>query len=106
MTLHKLQTSGSGGLQATGALGYESVTMRYRPQDAKGGFGNWIEGSFSVRDNSLTFSGDPQVIQGLFAAGGRVSLSAIAAPVPEPAQWLLLGSGALLLAAVRRRRVA
>lgn len=107
VTLNSLVTSGNDDdLKASGALDYMSVKMRYRPQKGNGSFGDWIEGAFSLKDNKVQFSGDPKVIQGLFASGGNVSLAAIAPAVPEPASWALMAAGGLLLlvtTALRRR---
>jgi len=104
VTLSSLHTDGNAAtLQAAGALRYESVELRYRPQDAKGGSGSWIEGEFSLKNNTLQFSGDPQVIQGLFAAGGNVSLAALPPAVPEPASALLMLAGLAATGAAARR---
>lgn len=82
------------------ALRYDAVTMRYTA-DGK----SWIEGSFSAGAGGLSFSGDANVLTGLMASGGRVSLAALppTAPVPEPSSWALFAGG-LLLTALRLRR--
>ena len=107
VTLNSLVTSGNDdSLNASGALDYSAVTMRYRPQKDNGSYDAWIEGTFSLKDNKVQFSGDPKVIQGLFSSGGNVSLSTIAPAVPEPASWALMAAGGLLLlgtTAARRR---
>jgi type VI secretion system Hcp family effector len=103
-----LQVSGGGAsLMATGAMSSgNTVKLRYRPQDPKGGMGPWVEGSFNIKTNEAKalFSGDEQVLMGLFSAGGNISLDAGAiTPVPEPSRALLLAGGLLGLLALRRR---
>jgi len=87
----------------------ETVKLRYRPQDAKGGFGPWVEGSFSIKENSNTalFSGNEAVLLGLFSAGGNVAFDAGAiTAVPEPASAALLLGGLVALVALKPRRRA
>lgn len=99
-----LNISGSGSETVAAAFAYDMVTMRYRPQDAKGGYGDWIEGSFSAKGGAVNFSGNQQVLMGLFRSGGEVALAAIPAAVPEPSAYVLATVGLGLLGAMTRRR--
>lgn len=106
-----LHISGGGGdLFASASMtSGEIVKLRYRPQDDKGGFGAWVEGSFNLKTNSSTaiFSGDETVLMGLFGSGGSIAFDAGAVtPVPEPANALLLLGGLAALAGLRLRRRA
>ncbi len=115
MVFHKahltsLSAFGSGTESVQASLRYNQVDMRYRPLDAKGGSGPWVSGSFTMpKGQAAAFSGDPDVIQGLFLSGGSVNLAAIPA-IPEPQTWamLLLGLGcvARLAGKARARRAA
>lgn len=102
-TLLELSGADDGLPQANAALAYEKVTMRYRPMDGKGGYGNWIEGSFSQSTNKVSFSGNQEVLMGLFLAGGHVTIDALP-PVPEPSTYALLGVGLAALGTLARRR--
>lgn len=87
----------------------ETVRLRYRPQDDKGGYGSWVEGSFNIKENSgkALFSGNEAVLMGLFSAGGNIAFDAGAiTPVPEPANAALLLGGLVALAAFKPRRRA
>ena len=87
----------------------ETVKLRYRAQDDKGGFGPWVEGSFNIKENSSTalFSGNEAVLMGLFSAGGNIAFDAGAiTAVPEPASAALLLGGLVALAAFKPRRRA
>ena len=96
--------SGSTDATLTASLTYNQVDMRYREQDGKGGLKPWIEGSFSLKANQpATFSGDANVIQGLFLSGGAVTLAAIPLAVPEPEAWGMLLAGLALVAGVSTR---
>jgi len=101
----------SGGtdlLESASMTSGETVKLRYRAQDAKGGFGPWVEGSFNIKENSPTaaFSGDERVLLGLFGSGGAIDFDANAViAVPEPASAVLL-LGGLGLLALRRRPAA
>ncbi|TXI19056.1 MAG: type VI secretion system tube protein Hcp [Roseateles sp.] len=103
-----LSLSGSGGpVSASAAItSGNRVTLRYRPQDAKGGLGAWVEGVFNLATNSptITFEGDSAVLTGLFASGATLNFDATAiTPVPEPATAALLLVGLLLVSRRRRR---
>ncbi len=88
-----LQLSGSGSFAAAAALSYERVKLRYREANAQGGLGDWIEGSFDIKNGTATFSGNERVILGLLLAGGSVNLDAPVVQVPEPTSWALLAAG-------------
>jgi type VI secretion system Hcp family effector len=100
---------GGGGdaLMASAAMSSgTTVTLRYRPDDGKGGMGDWVEGRFDLKANSSTalFSGDETVLLGLFSTGGNIDFDAGAVTaVPEPASVVLLAGGLALLVLRRRR---
>jgi type VI protein secretion system component Hcp len=102
-----LAMSGNTAIAADGAFNYESVTMLYRPQDAKGGLGPAIQGTFNISQAGvLSVIGDPGVIQGLFLSGGAVSLQSIpVSNVPEPLVWGMLLAGLSMLAGVFGKRI-
>jgi type VI secretion system Hcp family effector len=105
-----LHINGSSELFASASMtSGEIVKMRYRPQDSKGGFGAWVEGSFNLKTNTATaiFSGDETVLLGLFGSGGNIAFDAGAVtPVPEPASGLLLFGGLAALVGLRPQRRA
>jgi len=83
-----------------------TVKLRYRPQDPKGGYGSWVEGSFDIKAGRPTalFSGDERVLLGLFGSGGSIAFDAAAiTAVPEPAEAALLLAGLAVLVLRRRR---
>lgn len=105
-----LTVNGEETLTAAAAMSSgETVKLRYRPQDGKGGYGAWVEGTFDLKANSTSalFSGDERVLLGLFGSGGAIDFDAGAiTTVPEPASAALLlgGLGLLAFATFRRRR--
>lgn len=107
-----LNVVGGGDLpMASASLDYNQVTMRYRAQRADGSYGTWIEGTFSLVNNSVVFGGDANVLTGLFESGGAVNLSGVgsaASPtaVPEPGSWALMIGGLGVLGWATRRRVS
>ena len=105
----KMNVSGGGStLYETAAMtSGDTVKLRYRPQDDKGGYGAWVEGSFNIKEHSSNafFSGNEAVLMGLFSAGGDIAFDAGAVTsVPEPANAALLLGGLVALAAFKPRR--
>ncbi len=106
--LTSLSTGGSGGedrFTSNTSLNYSAVTMTYTGQDGKGVALPPIVGTFSLNPKgAVTFSGDANVMAGLFRAGGSVELSAIPSAVPEPETYAMLLAGLGLLGWVGHRR--
>lgn len=104
---NSLSLSGGGDdIFASASLDAEIITMRYRPQDDKGGYGAWIEGTWDLRRNApAAFSGDPNVLTGLLLAEPTsVRIDADIGVVPEPATGALMAGGLMLLVGLRRRQ--
>lgn len=106
--LTSLSTGGSGGedrFTSNTSLNYSVVRMTYTPQDSHGTAQPSIVGTFSLNPTgAVTFSGDPNVMAGLFQAGGAVELSAIPSAVPEPQIYAMLLAGLGLVGWVGLRR--
>jgi type VI protein secretion system component Hcp len=98
VVLTSLNLSGTGdSIGAAGSLVYEKLTMTYRPRDGGGRLGTPIVGVWDLSDGAAaTFSGSPEVLEGLFLAGPTA--------VPAPAAVWLLGTGVLGLAGIKRWR--
>lgn len=107
VSLTGLSVRGTGSEAATASLKYSQLTMRYRTIDDKGKLGDWVTGTFDTRSRSLaaSFTGDPNVVLGLFESGGDVQMAVLpAATVPEPSTWAMLLAGLGAVAAFSRRR--
>lgn len=107
-TMLKMGGSTGQGIDVNAAMtSGETVKMRYRATDSKGALKNWVEGSFSIKNNTANavFEGDPTVLTGLFASGGLINIApgAVAA-VPEPASATLLLAGLAAVGALNLRR--
>jgi len=81
---------------------YEKITMRYTPQDSKGGAGKPVVAVWDLKANTK-LAGDSAALIGLFEAGGSFDngdLSLVSA-VPEPGSYamMLAGLGLVLVAA-------
>lgn len=92
-----------GSLLVDAAMSYDAITMRYRKQNADGSYAAWVEGSFTINQGQLSFSGDATVLQGLVEAGGSLDF---VNQVPEPASWASMAAGLAAVAALLRRRRA
>ncbi|MFN3304047.1 MAG: PEPxxWA-CTERM sorting domain-containing protein [Roseateles sp.] len=86
--------AGSDGLMVQASVMVPEATMRYRTSPTA----NWVTGTFSLKTQSMVFTGDPLVLQGY--------AQAVAGVVPEPSTWALMLGGLALTgcAALRRRR--
>lgn len=102
----RVNGAGSSLFESASMSSGSAITLRYRPQTNTGALGDWVEGVFDVKSGKAgaVFSGDSQVLLGLFKAGGDITFdSAAIAPVPEPANAVLLLSGLAALWLRRRR---
>ena len=101
-----LSSSGNGdSVIVSGAMSYSAIAMSYCPQDAKGGLGKCLNGSFTpTATGAMAFSGDAQVLRGLAEAGGLVNFAIT--PVPEPSAVAAALSGLGLLGGLAWRRRA
>ena len=102
-----LSSSGEGdSILVTGSMSYSGIAMSYCPQDAKGGLGKCLNGSFTpTTTGAMSFSGDVQVLRGLAEAGGLVNFAVN--PVPEPSALVATLAGLAMVGGwVRRRRAA
>ena len=98
-----LSISGAGAsLDASATMDYQTIKMRYRPQDATGKLGSFIEGTFDTKSSKAAgFSGDAGVVAGLFLAGGSVSLAVVpVTTVPEPITWGMLLAGLMMIGGI------
>jgi type VI secretion system secreted protein Hcp len=83
------------------AMSYDKIAMSYRPQKDDGSLGSEIKGEWDLKQNEVTFSGDPMVMLGLAEAGGSLNF---VGQVPEPATWASLAAGLAVVGAIVRRR--
>lgn len=102
-----LSSSGDGdSILVTGSMSYSGIAMSYCPQDAKGGLGKCLNGSFTpTATGAMAFSGDAQVLRGLAEAGGLVNFAVTTVPEPSAVAAVLAGL-AMVGARARRRRAA
>ncbi len=103
-----LSTSGTDeSVIVTGSMSYSAIAMSYCPQDARGGLGPCVKGSFRpTSTGAMSFSGDAQVLRGLAEAGGKVNFAITAVPEPSAVAAALGGLTCLGGLAWRRREAA
>lgn len=103
-----LSTSGTDeSVIVTGSMSYSAIAMSYCPQDARGGLGPCVKGSFKpTSTGAMSFSGDAQVLRGLAEAGGKVNFAITAVPEPSAVAAALGGLTWLGGVAWRRREAA
>lgn len=94
---------GPDGIDVAGQLVYQVVEMRYRPQRPDGTYDPPIIGRWDVSKGGA-FSGDPQVLMGLFLAQ-PTGIGPLPA-VPEPQTWALMILGLACVTLARRLRAA
>lgn len=90
-----ITVKGSGNdVTASGSLSFSKVVLNYTPTDAAGTPLKPLTATLDFSKN--IFSGDPLAFDGLFLAGGQVSIDGglpVMTPVPEPGSALLLAAG-------------
>lgn len=96
-----LSRASGASIVVNAALSYDKIEMSYKPQKSDGTLGGEIKGTWDVKGNKATFSGDPTVILGLAETGGALNFLN---PVPEPATWASLAAGLAVVGAIARRR--
>lgn len=103
-----LSTSGTDeSVIVTGSMSYSAIAMSYCPQDARGGLGPCVKGSFRpTSTGAMSFSGDAQVLRGLAEAGGKVNFAITTVPEPSAVAAALGGLTWLGGVAWRRREAA
>lgn len=93
---------GQDSIGVAGELAYRKITMTYRPQDPKGGYGPPIVAFWDLSNGGYDFSGDPRALEGMFLAQ-PTGIGNIPS-VPEPQTWALMSLGLAALCGAARRR--